>query len=376
MARNCWGSEVYRQTRLEGGGLTWYCGQGFQLKKKALLNEIKKGGIFEKVRAIVHTIEFQKCRLSYIHLLIFLDPEDKIHTSADADLVSCAQIPDPITQPVLYEIVTRCMVHGPCDHCCKGPDGHCTKNFPKEFNEHIEFTNDGYPNLAHPNNGCEYVKMCSQTHTVYTNHNIVPYNPYLSAKYNCHINVEVCVSVKAIKYIHKYIYKGHDRTILEVQDHDEIKEFLDACYICYWIILENLFILAISGGAKCCPSLNPSLWWTAYHIWWEWQSRRGVSSSRGKNNNTVTMIWSQQKRSHCTSVSISRHSWQLYLKQKQEILESTSKIHNYWCYHQLNVSGCSLIWQAILSMASFDCCCQCSILPTLMYCQQCGMCYF
>ncbi len=43
--------------------------------------------------------------------------------------------------------------------------------------------------------------------------------------------MEVCVSVKAIKYIHKYIYKGHDRTTLEIQDHDEIKEFLDAHYI-------------------------------------------------------------------------------------------------------------------------------------------------
>ncbi len=126
------------------------------------------------------------------------------------------------------------MVHGPCDHRCKKPDGRCSKNFPKDFNEHTEFTNDGYPNLARPNNGREYVKMHGQTRTVYTNHDIVPYNPYLSAKYNCHINVEVCVSVKAIKYIHKYIYKGHDRTTLEVQDHDEIKEFLDCTlHLCY-----------------------------------------------------------------------------------------------------------------------------------------------
>ncbi len=203
----------------------------FQLKKEALLDEIKKGGIFGKVRAMVHTIEFQKRGLPHMHLLIFLDPEDKICTPADADSVSCAQIPDPVTQPVLYEIVTRCMVHGPCDHRCKGPDGRCTKNFPKEFNEHTEFTNDGYPNLARPDNGREYVKIRGQTHTIYTNRDIVPYNPYLSAKYNCDINVEVCVSVKAIKYIHKYIYKGHDRTTLEVQDHDEIKEFLDARYI-------------------------------------------------------------------------------------------------------------------------------------------------
>jgi hypothetical protein len=48
--------------------------------------------------------------------------------------------------------------------------------------------------------------------------------------------VEICASVKAIKYIHKYIYKGHDRTTLEVsregQDAiDEVKEYVDARYI-------------------------------------------------------------------------------------------------------------------------------------------------
>ncbi|SJL16837.1 uncharacterized protein ARMOST_20366 [Armillaria ostoyae] len=202
----------------------------FQLKKEALLQEIKKGGIFGKVRAVVHTIEFQKRGLSHMHLLIFLDSEDKIRSPADADSVSCAQISDPKTHPILHEMVTKYMVHGPCDHCCQ-KDGCCTKNFPKEFNEQTKFTTDGYPNLARPNNGREYVKIHGQTQTIYTNRDIVPYNPYLSARYNCHINVEVCVSVKAIKYIHKYIYKGHDRTTLEVRDHDEIKEFLDARYI-------------------------------------------------------------------------------------------------------------------------------------------------
>jgi len=43
-----------------------------------------------------------------------------------------------------------------------------------------------------------------------------PYCPYLSAKYNCHINVEVCASVKAVKYIHKYIYKEHDLCTVQV----------------------------------------------------------------------------------------------------------------------------------------------------------------
>jgi hypothetical protein len=29
-------------------------------------------------------------------------------------------------------------------------------------------------------------------------------------EFNCHINLEVCASIKSVKYIHKYIYKGND----------------------------------------------------------------------------------------------------------------------------------------------------------------------
>ena len=66
----------------------------FHLKKEALLKDIKKNGIFGKVVASVYTIEFQKRGLPHMHLLIFLDPNDKIRTPEDADQVSCAQIPD------------------------------------------------------------------------------------------------------------------------------------------------------------------------------------------------------------------------------------------------------------------------------------------
>ena len=39
---------------------------------------------------------------------------------------------------------------------------------------------------------------------------VVPYNPYLCRKYNAHINVELCSSVKSVKYLYKYVYKGND----------------------------------------------------------------------------------------------------------------------------------------------------------------------
>ncbi|CAF4684145.1 unnamed protein product, partial [Rotaria sp. Silwood2] len=63
-------------------------------------------------------------------------------------------------------------------------------------------------------------------------------------KYNAHINVEICATVKSIKYLFKYVYKGHDCANIKLQrpvqedtaaaqgtlEWDEIKAHLDARY--------------------------------------------------------------------------------------------------------------------------------------------------
>jgi hypothetical protein len=52
---------------------------------------------------------------------------------------------------------------------------------------------------------------------VFYNRWVVPYNPYLTMRYQCHINVKVCSSITTVKYLYKYVYKGHDRALAVVQ---------------------------------------------------------------------------------------------------------------------------------------------------------------
>ncbi|KAF1899753.1 hypothetical protein Lal_00019884 [Lupinus albus] len=69
--------------------------------------------------------------------------------------------------------------------------------------------------------------------------------------YDCHINVEVCSSIKSIKYLYKYVYKESDRLTIEVHREvniDEIQQYVDARWICapevLWKILGfNLYQL-------------------------------------------------------------------------------------------------------------------------------------
>ena len=63
---------------------------------------------------------------------------------------------------------------------------------------------------------------------------VVPYNPKLLMMFNCNINVEACSSITSVKYLFKYIYKGHDKQVMHIDPDEghsginEIKRFQDA----------------------------------------------------------------------------------------------------------------------------------------------------
>ena len=64
----------------------------------------------------------------------------------------------------------------------------------------------------------------------------MPCNPYLTLKYNAHINLEACTSIKSVKYLFKYVYKGHDCANIRITEtnnitHDEVHTFIDTRYV-------------------------------------------------------------------------------------------------------------------------------------------------
>jgi hypothetical protein len=200
----------------------------FKSKLDSLINDLLKKKIFGRAVAHIYVIEWQKRGLPHAHILLWLAAEDAPRSPDDYDRFVSAEIPDPEAFPELFAAVTMHNLHGPCGAhvpqqrrppCCD-IDGKCKKGFPKAFEERTIDNPDGYPLYRRRNNGRHVTKNGFEL----DNRWVVPYNPWLILKYNCHICVEICSSVVSIKYIHKYCYKGPDRATLAVQDEDAVDD--------------------------------------------------------------------------------------------------------------------------------------------------------
>ena len=73
------------------------------------------------------------------------------------------------------------------------------------------------------------IKMRNNSEYCVDNQWVAPYNPFFSLKYGAHINVQVVNSVEAIKYLYKYVNKGHDKVTFTIQDDTGNERILHAC---------------------------------------------------------------------------------------------------------------------------------------------------
>ena len=243
----------------------------FKQKKDQLIKDINKGEIFGTTVAHLWVIEFQKRGLPHAHILFILASDDSPKTAEEVDQIVCAELPPSPEEPnisdeekarrqPLWDIVLNNMIHGPCgdlkpDSPCM-ENGKCTKQYPKPFRKETLMDEErSYPvyRRRSPQDG-GYTKETE--HRVIDNTWVVPYNPYLSLRYNCHINVESCISPKAAKYLYKYVTKGPDRAMVsaEVQGedlyhkHDEINNFENMRSIGSMEAIWHLFAFAIANN--------------------------------------------------------------------------------------------------------------------------------
>ncbi|XP_050535181.1 uncharacterized protein LOC126902195 isoform X3 [Daktulosphaira vitifoliae] len=206
----------------------------FHAKLKALMDDLTRRNVFGRVAAYVYTVEFQKRGLPHAHILLILDERFKIRSAEDVDRIVRADIPDPVAQPTLHRLVKTHMLHGPCgvffrtSPCWDQEKNVCTKQYPKPYCEETVYRADGgYPEYRRPDNG----RTVEVRRATLDSQWVVPYNPYLTAKYNAHINVEVCSSVKSVMYLYKYVYKGHDAATFAVLNNNEIQSYLNTRYV-------------------------------------------------------------------------------------------------------------------------------------------------
>ncbi|XP_074298792.1 uncharacterized protein LOC141629731 [Silene latifolia] len=176
----------------------------FRTKLIEVKKEIVEKKLFGNVIGYVYVVEFQKRGLPHAHFLIILDGHSKIRSPDQYDAFLSAEIPNVLENPHLHSAVLKHMMHGPCGRdfptnpCMK--NGNCKNHYPRDYADMTTNGRNSYPIYRRRQN-------------------------------------EVCSTIKAVKYLYKYVYKGHDRVSFTVEDgveqrdYDEITAFQSARWI-------------------------------------------------------------------------------------------------------------------------------------------------
>lgn len=133
----------------------------------------------------------------------------------------------------------------------------CTKHSPRAFKQETCTRVDGYP-IYHrqaPSSGgiTATIKRKNCSFQI-DNSWMVPYSLFLIKMFNMHINMKSCLSVKSIKYICKYINKGDDMAVIDInQDNllnNEVTQDLMGRYFSSNMAIWHIFGFNIH---QCCP---------------------------------------------------------------------------------------------------------------------------
>jgi len=87
-------------------------------------------------------------------------------------------------------------------------DNTCSQRFPKISQDRTTFIQDGDP---HYKRRCRFsVKLRDREISDIW---VIPYNPVLLLKFDCHLNVQVSANIKSFKRVLKYVCAIRDRAV-------------------------------------------------------------------------------------------------------------------------------------------------------------------
>ena len=220
----------------------------FKMKLNELLDDLKTKLGHQVCR--IYVVEFQKRGLPHAHIVVILKEGDRPMTPADIDSLSSAEIPplpaddddspEAAKQRELRELVLEHMVHNDCS----GPNGRrcpcwddvkkgCGGNFPFAFAPTSSMGDERRKAVLRRRQGAAWTANVNSRGV--TNEYVVPYNASFLLKYRCHMNVEVVTQAYAIKYLFKYVFKGHDNASSAVhatkRHIDQIGNYQDHRYL-------------------------------------------------------------------------------------------------------------------------------------------------
>ncbi|GJY78997.1 DNA helicase [Tanacetum coccineum] len=224
----------------------------FEMKIHEFVNYLRDVQPFEKVVAVLSTIEFQKRGLPHCHTLLWIDEFVQVRRDKNIDTYVSAELPSQDVDPQGYRIVSELMMHDPCG--IANPSATCTQNstrckndFPKEYCNQTYIDKSGFVHYKRRDTGVTTTRQ----NVSLDNRYVVPYNKQLLLAFYAHINVAYCGWTMLIKYLLKYISKGTDRVVACISKSnspsvnndtgastsrpqvviDEIKNYLDARYV-------------------------------------------------------------------------------------------------------------------------------------------------
>ncbi|CAM9941562.1 unnamed protein product [Ectocarpus sp. 6 AP-2014] len=136
----------------------------------------------------------------------------------------------------------RCGLFNPNAPCMttdkKTSRKYCSKHYPQPFREQFGTNSTtGRAEYRRLDNGdCVAITQKNgdnkHVQTEMDNRYIVPYNPYLLMKYDCHICVDVVTAKAVVASLYKYCYKGNDMAKARVMyDGNEIEAYKSIRYI-------------------------------------------------------------------------------------------------------------------------------------------------